>query len=476
MTEIKIDPQQGGGKARVIQVGAPSSTKESESAAQIRNLALIMELERMARKANTKEELGFVVVNQTRRIINYTQAALLLFDEDSSPFAKVLSISGIAVIDKHVPMAIWLKKVVRAMASGEPNIRKTTVIDEKYLNRGGYEDWKKFASPHLLWVPFLFKDGSMVGGMVLMHKSKFAEHETLIVDRLAETYGYAMGTTLFAKRKRMTWNKKKKVVWSGLAIMALAMLLPVRMSALAKVAIEPYEARMVSAPIDGIISQIEVSPNSYVEKDDLLFTFDDTSARNSYEVAAQALKLARAKRDRARQGAFRDDASKRELAVLESEVRLRETELLYAREVMEKINVKSERGGLLLFDDPKALIGRPVKVGERIMMIADPNSIRAVAQLVVTDAIVLQENAPVTLFLDVDPLNPIKANVEQASYQATSTPEGKSIYRVSASIDEKYGKPRIGLQGTAKIYGERTTLFFYLFRKPISIVRKTLGL
>ena len=480
MTEAKIPPPQGGGKPQVIQVQAPAGGDGGAGAAQVRNLTLVMELESMARKAVTKEELGFVMVNQTRRLINYTQAAVLLFDEDSSPFAKVLSISGISVIDKHVPMAVWLKKVVRAMAAdaakGGAGVRKTVAIDEKYLSRGGYEDWQKFASPHLLWVPLFFNDGSMVGGIVLMRKNEFAEHETLIIKRLAEAYGYSMGTILFAKRRRMSWDKKKKILWGSLTAMALAMLLPVRMSALAQVSIEPYKARMVSAPIDGIIAEIKVDPNTYVDENQLLFTFDDTAARNSYEVAVQTLKLARAKRDRARQGAFSDAASKRELAVLESEVKLRETELIYSKEVMEKINVKSERAGLVLFDDPKALIGRPIKVGERVMMIADPTSIRAKAKLVVSDSIVLKENAPVTLFLDVDPLNPLKAKVTQASYEATATPDGKSVYSISAVLGEEEKLPRIGLQGTAKIYGDRTTLFFYLFRKPISIVRKTLGL
>jgi hypothetical protein len=31
------------------------------------------------------------------------------------------------------------------------------------------------------------------------------------------------------------------------------------------------------------------------------------------------------------------------------------------------------------------------------------------------------------------------------------------------------------LQGTAKMYGERVSVFFYLFRRPISYVRQLLG-
>ena len=448
---------------------------QGEGATQIRNLSLMMELGRMARRATTKEELGFIIVNQTRKLINYTQAALLLFDEEASPFARVLTISGIAVVDRDVPMAVWLKKVVRAMAAESPGVRRTTPIQEKYLTRGGYEDWQKFTSPNLLWVPLFFNDGRMIGGIIFMRETPFAEHEVGILDGLSESYGHALGTSLFTRRRKMSWNTKKRIVWSAVAMAVLAMLMPVRMSTLAPVAVEPYKPRMVAAPIDGVIADIAVTPNSYVRSGELLFTFDDTRARNSYEAAVQNLQLAKAKRDRARQGAFRDDTSKREISVLESEVRLRETELLYAKEIMEKLKVRSEKDGLILFDDPKALIGRPVKIGERIMMIADPTAVQAKVKLAVGDSIVLKPNAPIRLFLDVNPLDPLSAHLKYASYEASPTPEGKLVYSVTADFDDGEALPRIGLQGTAKIYGERTTLFFYLFRKPIAIFRKTLG-
>ena len=35
--------------------------------------------------------------------------------------------------------------------------------------------------------------------------------------------------------------------------------------------------------------------------------------------------------------------------------------------------------------------------------------------------------------------------------------------------------PRIGLKGSAKVYAEEVSLGYYLFRKPILFLRKTLG-
>ena len=35
--------------------------------------------------------------------------------------------------------------------------------------------------------------------------------------------------------------------------------------------------------------------------------------------------------------------------------------------------------------------------------------------------------------------------------------------------------PRIGLRGTARVYGPRTTMFYFLFRRPITAMRQLIG-
>ena len=92
------------------------------------------------------------------------------------------------------------------------------------------------------------------------------------------------------------------------------------------------------------------------------------------------------------------------------------------------------------------------------------------------EAIVLTTGAPVDLFLDVDPLSPKPATLTSASYEAEMTPAGTLSYRVRAAFPEGLPPPRIGLQGTAKIYGERVALGLYLFRRPLASLRQWLGI
>lgn len=66
------------------------------------------------------------------------------------------------------------------------------------------------------------------------------------------------------------------------------------------------------------------------------------------------------------------------------------------------------------------------------------------------------------------------ATIEQASYQATKSPDGVAAYRVRATLPPQ-DKVRLGLRGSAKINGEWVVLGYFIFRRPLGAVRQWLG-
>jgi len=92
------------------------------------------------------------------------------------------------------------------------------------------------------------------------------------------------------------------------------------------------------------------------------------------------------------------------------------------------------------------------------------------------DAVELEAGAPVNLLLHVDPLSPLEAKIERSSYEATLAPDGTLAYVIRAQLAQGQGLPRIGLRGTAKIYAGRVTLAYYLLRKPLAFMRRSLGI
>jgi pyruvate/2-oxoglutarate dehydrogenase complex dihydrolipoamide acyltransferase (E2) component len=248
------------------------------------------------------------------------------------------------------------------------------------------------------------------------------------------------------------------------------------MSTLAPAKIIAKDPLIVSAPIDGVIAEILVLPNTVVSEGQLLFKYEDTTFRSEYEAAERNLDVAMAQYRRASQGSFVEAAQKADVPLLKAEVELRETERNYAHERLTKVEVKAEQAGLLLYTDKSDWIGKPVVVGQRIMELANPQQLEVRIDLPVEDAIVLREGASVTLFLNANPFSSVPATVNHASYHAEVLPNNTLAYRVTAQLAQGSSEFRIGWQGSAKMYGEQVTLFTYLFRRPISTIRPWIGL
>jgi HlyD family secretion protein len=133
----------------------------------------------------------------------------------------------------------------------------------------------------------------------------------------------------------------------------------------------------------------------------------------------------------------------------------------------------------VVFGDVNDWQGKPVVTGERVALLADPNNPGVLVYLPVADAINLGQGATVRLYLQVAPLTPLAAQISQTSYQSVLSPEGVASYRLRAKFvdldPEQTALARIGLKGTAKIYGDNATLGYYLFRRPLSALRELTG-
>jgi multidrug resistance efflux pump len=262
------------------------------------------------------------------------------------------------------------------------------------------------------------------------------------------------------------------VVFLALGLLAV----PVRLSAVAPAEVAPRDPVVVAAPIPGVVAEVAVSPNAEVAAGDVLVRFETAELDARLAVAERSLAVAEADLLRARQEAFGDPRSSAEVALKQAAVELRRAERDFAAWLVGESTIRAERAGLAVFASASEWTGRPVAVGERIMAIADPAAVRVDIRVPVADAVALQPGAPVSLILDVDPLNPVRAAVERAAFQPEEGPGGVLAYRVTATIAADQPVPRIGLTGTARIAGETVPLGLFLFRRPLAAARQWLGL
>ncbi len=473
------DPDTGGGRK------SPSQPMTEPTSVY----AVLLQLEQEARRAETEDALRFVLVNQTRRLVAFRQAVLVRLHGPGR--FVVEAVSNVPVIDREAPFVRWLGRVLMAARPDlpppsllPPGTTTARRVDAAALPSDVRADWADWWPPEVLWLPLPGPDGQPQGGLLLAREAPFTSAELVLADRLADAYGHAWD----ALRRRLgrrfgggvpaggdMIRRRRWLGWSVVAVMLAALAWPVQQSTLAPAEVVPREPRVIAAPLEGVIEEVLVEPNQPVIAGQPLFRFEEGPVRARRDVAARQLAVAEADLRLAQQAAFRDVARKGEMALKEASVALRQTELAYAEELLARAVVAAPADGVAVFANRDDWTGRPVAVGERVMVLADPARTELRAWLAVSDAISLEPGTEVRVFLAVDPLNPVPAVLRRASYDAELTPEGVLAYRIEAGFLED-AAPRLGLQGTAKLYGEHAPLAFTLFRRPIATLRQWLGL
>jgi hypothetical protein len=442
--------------------------------AQLFGLSTLVQLGKRARHAVTAQELAFIMVNESNALVSYRQA--VLWRREARGRGHVVAISGSAAVERNAPITLWLNRALARFDAEDAALPRSLSAADLEGPLG--EEWAEWLPAHAISVPLMTAPGRCLGVLLLARDQPFNEGERHILQELVDGYAHAWSGFLGGRRPSWLaglWSGRRWIKF-GLAIAAIAaMWLPISLSALAPAEVVPLKPVIVRAPLDGVVDHFAVEPNQSVAEGQTVLELDPRAIQNKLEVAAKALAVAEAEYRQAAQEAVYDDKSRAKLAVLKGHMDQRRADVSYAQSLLSRIHVVASRGGLALFDDPNDWVGRPVTIGERLLEIADPAAAELEIWLPVADAISLEPGAPVEFFLNIAPGAPLRATLRQASYQASLSSANLLGYRLKATLDDTSSSPRIGLRGTAKIYGGKVTLFYYLARRPLAAARQFLG-
>lgn len=428
-----------------------------------RAFALFLGLEQQARKAEGTEQLAFAMVNGGQTLFGFRHAALLIA-------GKVQALTGISVVEAHSPFVAFVERAASALLK-HGRLDESHNVDPTQMDEQTRLDMNELSAPHAYWLPLKNRSGETFGGLWLARDLPFNDAEQSLLTQLADSYAHAWLALQPRKPWRLRWPSKKLLAVA--AALCVLLLIPVRQSVLAPAEVVPLGGRVVAAPLDGVIAEFLVKPNQHVAAGDLLVRFDATSLKAQADVAERALDVAEAELKANSQRAFADAESSARLDLLAARVEQKRAERDYAQQLLARSEVRAERSGIAVFADAERLTGKPVQTGERLMQIADPAQAELRIELSVGDAISLDPGAEVALFLDSDPLNRHEARLERAAYEAQSTAAGQLAYHLDAAFVD--APPRIGLRGTAKLFGGRAPLAYYLLRRPLAAARQSLG-
>ena len=444
------------------------------------NISKLLQLEHNCRNSQSKKELYFQIVNETRKLVDYSQAVLLNISLNKK--YKVIAISDISVVDSTSPYVQWIEDVVNDLQGNSKSKDIFTLDSKNDLNQINYKALYDFAPSNILYAPLKKskEDEKVEYLLVLFKEEPWMENDTMMINHLSSSYGYflyALRTCgLFHTLKNFTF--KNKYFKISIVILIALMFLPVRLSVLAPLEVDAKNPYVVTSALNSVIEEVKVFPNDKIDKNQLIVKFDDVDFINNYNVAKRTLDVANAELFSTKQSSFSDPKQKSQILQLENQVKLKEAELNYAQDQLNKTKIYAKEDGIAIINNANDWKGKPVSTGERIFLIAKPENIELKIMLSVSDAIFLEENAIIKAFFDNDPTNSWSAKVKYISYKPELTEQNILSYKITANFDdikENGYIPSIGLRGTAKIYSQKVTLFFYLFRKPITAVRQWIG-
>lgn len=448
---------------------APDRPSQDDAIASLRQL---LRIEADVRACRSIEELSVLLVNELRET---TGARAAYFLDIHGGKLRVAKVPGVIEFDRNAPTIRWLEKelVAHPPALGwEASSRVAlTVGRDAQLEEGAL-----FPFPQGHWLPLRHQNAEPEFGVLLVGEQVFSDASIAIGEHIAEAAAHAaIVLAQRAPRPRMRYHYRVLVCALCLSAFA-AMFYPVPMTALAPMEVVPQQPFVVAAPVDGVIETIAVGPNSTVKTGDLLIQYVDTVPRNEWRVAEQAVNVASAKLRQLQQSAFVDEKAKRELAQARAELKLKVAERDFARDTLDRSQIRAARDGIAVYADRKEWVGKPVVTGQRILEIADENKVELRANLPVGEVLNLRPGARVRAFLNGDPLNPMAATVTSMSHQARLVEGQGLVYIVNAQFGAGEVLPRPGVRGTAQLFSDMALLGYYLFRRPLTWLRQKVGL
>lgn len=463
------------GPSRLVdQAGA--EPEDGQSPAGI--LSRIILLEGDIRKVSTINEFAVLAVNETHRVVPYFQC--FMWRRGKSGKLRIQAVSGASQVDGDAPAIQLALKIVRFLSEkfADKSLATFTATPD---STGFHGEWIEQFPAHALWCNFSEPGDAngMPAGLVFFSGQAFSATDVKTLTPVLDAYRYTWTRLPEVRREQRSmlgWLTRSRtfrlLLFAGILG---AMFLPVRESVLATATIVPRDPVVVSTPIGGVVDQFHVEPNQEVTEGQLLITLDDREILNEVAVATRELETVTAEYNRSAQKSFTDEDSKAELELQRARVAQKVLEKEYAEARLEQTRISAGREGVAVFTDENDWLGRPVSVGEKIMTLANPGEKEVDVFMPIADALHLQPGAEVRLFLNTDPTRPLKAQLVQTSYEPSEY-NGALSYPLKAEIVDDNDFSRLGWQGTAKVYSnERVTLFYYLFRKPISATRQLFG-
>jgi len=447
------------------------ATEQHDTSSATQRLAIINNLNIKAFSAKNQQALTFIILNETARLVPYDRA--VLWDMREKP-PRLLGISGQASVSQTSELAQqWHQFVGNFKTPGHPQI----VTEESFI--GKTTPWQQIQQQQQgttpFWIPLPIKGKEGLGLWIERWSGKqWQQSDADLLMTLREGYILAL-EKLFP---RLPW----KQVWKKTSLLAvvfflfLSFFINVPLRIVAPCEVIPNEPVVITAPLNGIIAEIVVKPGQNIKEGDVLVEYDKRVPLQELKVAQKQVQIIQTELNRALTQGISNTETLAEMAVLKLKLQKENIALELAQYHANQLSITSPLDGVVMLDNPDDWKGKPVRVGERIMIVSDPAKTKVRIWIPEDDNVILRHDIPIKVFLNVNPAISRQASLEYiASFTSVNEKQIRGFEAEALWLYEQQNI-KMGLKGSAILYGDDVSLFYYIFRKPIAFLRSITGL
>lgn len=432
--------------------------------------------------APSRQSLAFIILNDTVELIRYDRATLWNIEEKRP---RLIGISGQATLNQYAELQQKWNKLVVGL---KDPFKSQMLTEESFLENK--EIWKELQGANqssVLWLPIKSDEKPVLG--LWLEKWNVTEQVqppatllSLLNDHLLPGYGAAWSKQQRKRGFRGRFSLSKPVYLLALLGILSTFFIDIPLRVVAPCEIVAKNPTVVTAPLDGIIESVKVSPGQKVRSGELLVEYDKRIPLQELLVTRKQVEILRSEVDRAMTLGISDTRSLSELAILKLKLQKEELNLDLAEYKAKRLTVTAPVNGVAMLDDPDDWKGKPVKMGEKILTLSNPAQSKIKIWIPENDNIQLDPSRDIKIFLNIDPEHSLPAKLIYIANESSISEKGAPSFVAEAewikdgqtkSVDDQ--EIKLGLKGSAILYGEKVSLFYYIIRKPWAALRGTWG-
>ena len=443
----------------------------------LNQLTVIQQITLKAFKAKTSQNLNFIILNDTYHVMPYDLAGLWKINSNGS---TLLGVSGQTTYTTQSDIVQhWKDTLTDLKESGTYKVLSTE--DFPHLK----ENWKKSKTNEnssVLWLPIIRQGQETIGLWLEKWEDPqgviFKNNMKIIDAHLIPGYAVAwenLNPTSWYKRFKKYFNRKTlSFLLPFIVLLFLLIRVPLRIVAPCEVV--PKDFYIVTAPLNGIIAKVDVKPGQQIKQGEALYEYDPRVPTQELKIAEKQVLLMNAEINRATAVSVEEHQSSGDLATGNIKLQKAELDLAFAQNNFKELTGKAPISGVALIDNPDEWQGKPVKLGEKILLIANPDQTKVRMWIPESDNIQIDKTIPVRIYLNPNPEINYYVKLNFISHEANLTDKHISSFEAEGEWIGEDNKAKLGVKGSAVLYGEKVSLLYYILRKPLSTLREFTGL